>query len=302
MKLFEAVKKFTDTINKGDVEAQLTELNQQAKGKYTELFTRMESVFKGTNTFKSKTAKDIQTAFSRSEQKYKDNFVVVTSKAVQAVADHTQTLLDILAELKINTLARDALDYRTATLLQYVDSLSWYMEFARGIAIVVYEAEVNAFKGQPEVDAYARSVLTPKNISNFVNITNILLKHRKDLKQVIYDLPTMLVNEENDALAKNTLGLRKVDALGMTGLFEIFNPLRWIYGVNRFFSDWKLNSLQVMKEDLEYLELRHQELIQRREGKVDARLEKIIENYKESIETKRFKIKKIENEILKGGN
>lgn len=297
MKLFETVKKFTDTIAKGDVESQLTEINQQAKGKYTELYTRMESIFKDSRSFKSKTANELQAAFNKSGQKYKDNFIMVVSKAVQAVGDHSQMLLDILNEMKVNTLARDALDYRTATVLQHVDNLTWYLEYARGLAIIIYEAEVNAFKQQPEVDAYSRAALSPRNVSNFITLTNILLKHRKDLKDVIYDMPTMIVNEDNDALARNTLGLRKVDALGTSGLFEIFNPLRWIYGVNRFFSDWKLNKLQVMKEDLEYLELRHQELIQRREGKEDARLEKIIENYKEEIEKKRYKIKKIEDSI-----
>lgn len=299
MKLTENINRFTDVINKPDVEAQVNELQQLAAGKYTDLFARMDEGFKNVR-WGSQVTKTVQQQFDRSNNQFKGNYITVVGEAIKAVGAHTQILLDLLAEIKQSTLARNALDYKTATIISYVENLTWYLEFARGLAIATYESEINAINKDPAVSAFIKNTLTPRNVANFILLTATLLKHRKDLKKVIYDLPQMTVSEESETLVQSSEGRAKINALGLLDITAIFNPLRWIYAARRIYSDWKMANIQVLEKDLEYLELRHQELILAREGKKDARLEERIQNYSEAIATARHKLKKLEQDIQEG--
>ena len=299
MKLTENINRFTDVINKPDVEAQVNELQQLAAGKYTDLFVRMNDVFKDAR-WGSLVTKNVQQMFDKSNNQFKGNYVFVVGEAVKAIGVHTQILLELLAEIKQSTLARNALDYKTATIISYVENLTWYLEFARGLAIATYECEINALNKDPQVSAYIKNNLTQRNVANFILITATLLKHRKDLKKVIYDLPQLTVSEESETLVQSTEGRAKINALGLLDITAIFNPLRWIYAARRIYSDWKMANIQLLEKDLEYLELRHQELILARQDKKDARLEERIQNYNEAIATARHKLKKLEQDIKEG--
>lgn len=302
MKIVDSVKGLIDVFPKSDVEQKVEELRAQSAGKDKEIFAKFDKAL-GKSRLASPLAHRAQKTFDEVNRSWRGNYVSVINEAVKLIPTQAEQIGKILAGYRNSNIVRDTIDYPTAAMIQYTTSLDWFLTAARSLAIATYDAEISIIADTRVNETYVASQLNGQVIRDIALICRMILKYDKKFDKVIYDLPDLVVNEESARGVK--AGMFKSNLLGsdiLDNLLSIFNPLRWTYAVGKLFSELKIKRLQSMKKEVEVLELKDQYYKQlKAEGRKDARLETIIENLEEEINSLNYDIKELEEEIQSKG-
>lgn len=300
MNIVEQVKGLLDVFPKSDLEQKLEEIRAQAAGKDKDIFARFNEAL-GKNRLQSHLAKRTQKVFDQINPRWRSNYVAVINEAILTIPVQADKLGKVLASYRSESIVRSTIDYPTAAIIQYTTNLDWFLKAARSLAIATYDSELSIIAERRVNETYIRSNLTDKVLVDIAFICSVILKHNDKIDKVIYDLPDLVVNEESARGIRS--GVFKTNLLGsdlLDNLLGYFNPLRWSYGVNKFFSELKVLRIQRMEKELQLLELEHQYYLKvkaSKGGERDARLEEIIKNLEEEISSISYEIKEKEQEI-----
>lgn len=303
MNITQTVKGLIDVFPKSDLEQKLEEIRAKAAGKDKDIFEQFNKAL-GQQRLKSPLAVRTQKAFDRANPRFRGNYVLALNEAMKHIPVQADQLGKILAGYRTESIVRATIDFPTAAILQYTTNLDWFLKAARALVIATYDSELSVIADTRVNESYIRSQLNDQVLHDIAYLVSVIMKHNNKLDKVIYDLPDLVVNEESMKGVKS--GVFKTNLLGsdiLDNLLGYFNPLRWVFGVNKFFSELKIKNLQKMQKEQLLLEHKHQYYLSLRDkGNRDARLENIINNLEEEINSLNYEIKEIEDEIRESAN
>lgn len=295
-KLSDSLKKYNSTIKVADITTHLEKVKKDLDKKYLPMFKDLSKDFKNTQ-FKGEVGVFVTNIFKDANPAWKENPIVILNETLIKIDKQLVWLEAYFDTMKTPTLLRDALDYKTATILQLINYHSQVLEYSRMIAIVLIDEQMHLLDNAHEVPKhYRKTILTgAPTIASLAKFCERSLNKRKDLEKIVYDLPEIIVTDDSEMVIKSNFGGTAYDILGLDAIFSI--PLKIAFFVTRSISEVRMYHLDIAKEELELLEMKRQEYALALQGKSDARLEKIIEHYDEEIETKRYKLRALEEKV-----
>lgn len=298
MKIVETVKGLIDVFPKSELEQKVEELRAQSAGTDKDIFAQFDKAL-GKARLASPLATRTQKQFDEINRRWRGNYVSVINEAVKVIPVQAEQIGKMLASYRNSNIVRDTIDYPTAAMIQYVETLDWFLKAARSLSLATYDAEISVIAETRVNQTYIATNLSNKVVRDIAIICSMILKYDKKFDKVIYELPDLVVNEES--MRGVASGMFKSNLLGsdiLENVLEVFNPLRWTYAVGKLFSELKIARLRSKEKEVEALELKHQYYMQlKADGRKDARTETIIENLEEEIATLNYEIKEITDEI-----
>jgi hypothetical protein len=153
------------------------------------------------------------------------------SKATISVLNsllETLTYLEsVVVESFDDEIARDGLTYRKATILRWVDLVIFMTDYSRTLLRHIVGMEDAQSLGHPHDLAPGDIRYLEKNLSTYAGILAVAAEGKKAFTKALDEIPEILVDDENDAVVKSTLGAARADALQLGFLSPSTSPIYW---------------------------------------------------------------------------
>lgn len=221
------------------------------------------------------------------------NFIYVIYEVAQRIEDNGSTLIKVVEEMFGSGVIADAITYRKASILKYVEAMTFFQRYARCLLRTVYIKETNM------VD---ESVNEHENINNFE--LEWLAKNEDDfigsllglsLKSSIFvsslkETPDSVVNSDNiDIVSKVSGG--KIDPFKLNFINANLNI---IYHIRMYAAEWQHANYEAALQERKTIELRIMHMQNILDGKKDPKLEEQILYNEGRLDKLNYKIKKME--------
>lgn len=247
--------------------------------------------FNGTETQEFAKEFDRQTKTS-----FRGNYIQVTSEVLKRAVDNL-TLCEALVDKMFSAdITRDALSYRKANLLQYIDSIKFLIKYSRKLLHWTYVVETNKVQGSLDVVGGPLTPAEQKYLWDnrqlfFAAITNVGLKPT-DVESKLDQVPDIVVNPDSADAVTRTVGASKLDPFrfGFISAGQ-YNPFRWI---GERLAERDVEEYKQAVEERRVLEYRLLQMKQANEGKSDARLQQTIEYHENRLQKLNFAIAEME--------
>lgn len=238
----------------------------------------------------------------------KDAFLTDITIALEVIGKEAEVLLMKLRDENINAVMSESLDTKHALAIQFITLSEFVCEFTRATLIVVAEYENTKRKPEGKVDSgmekYFRKNFTEQHLNAFAQVVGFFkAKRKEDTVEAIYKLPDIKVDETVINTVISTEGRDAVDPSGISvlSIFHVINPIAWVYAGRKIWSELKLKWLALVQDELDYLETRHQELLEiQQRGDTTIGTQRRIENYRDAIDVKRSQVKRIKEKLGDG--
>lgn len=257
------------------------------------------------DTFDNKLLSPVGKELSKELERYHRSLTAKTLFAkllvgVTVIAREAALLEKSLDSDNIESVMREALNVKEAQIIQFITLADYYLEVVRALMVVIQEAEVYHLRG----DKLERSSLKyidenfgGEKLSSVASLLGFFVtKEKEEVVSKIYDLPDIKVDPTILSTIQSTEGNVKIDPAGFNPL-NIFNPTFYAFTAQKLWSEIKFYRLEKAQKEMEYLELRHQELVLLREGRNNPALERKIGIYQDDIQTLRVKINRIKERM-----
>ena len=225
-----------------------------------------------------------------------DEFFAQIAKACTIITAESESLENFLSDDARQIIMRETLNIKDAQILEFLAVSDFFLNTARTLMVAVAEFEIAKLRGSAMDTAslkYWSVNITKEVVLGFANSLAFFLNHDKgDVIEKIYDLPDIRVDKDILETVQSTEGRNKIDPVGLN-LLNIINPIAWMYSAQKAWSEFKLYRLELNTDELEYLELRYQELLLERQDRSNPDMEKKIKLYMDTIQIKRTKIERI---------
>lgn len=257
--------------------------------------------------FTNPVIKDIIRSATRFNTKLReDQFLTQVATAVKITGEQANVLVSYLRDEKVAVIMADTLDTKHALAIQFINVAQYLTEFTRSLLIVIAELEVATRKSESverSAASYIKQNMTPANISAYASVIGYFLSREKEkIITEIYNMPDIKVDEMILTTVRSTDGGAGVDPSGLSVL-NIINPFAWFYAVGRVVSDLKLWWLRLQEDELNYLTVRYQQLLElQQNGQDSLQTQKLVTNYSNAIDEKRAKIKTLRRRLGDGND
>lgn len=224
------------------------------------------------------------------------NSVRLVYEALKFSQDHLDALESLGNRILSDDVARSAMTYQKAALLQTVQTVGFMVRYARTWLnwVLIEEAYATETPGsQPSANVMKNPELDylSQYQESFFHALTVTLQSARDLEKTIKETPDALVEEDTYGVSRQTLGLTKIDPLRM-GLFSVsWNP---IYHVAMAVAEWQAARYKAAKEEAKLLELRLLQLEQEYRETPNAKLQENVEYNQERLDKLKYKLKKLE--------
>lgn len=284
MGLFKIINTLPESFSKTQVTDNLETIHQDLRDNALPMYESLKDIF-GGKAFTSKWAenffKHLKNRVGRVTAK---SFIEPTLKGLNVVDERLGELEKLTEDQFVDDISIHALNVKRVNILTYIDAISFFVIYARRLAVVTTKIEINALS--EDVTSEMQDIL-PYNIEwlnsrrdSWLAILDILISGKGDLTKVVDGLPDLAINPTN-AKALEAVH-RNLDPLGFGFIPVVFNPA---YHIGHWLAEWQVNRLNTAVAEKEILEVQVMNLKLLKEGRNDARLQKSIEY----IEDKRLK-------------
>lgn len=233
--------------------------------------------------FTSKLYKDYEVALHR-HANYNQPAITLLIRSIE----NLQNIFPFLEkEIRANfgpQVATASMTYDSVNVLRYLDSVGFYIRYARKFILKVVADEAAQLGGTPpEMIRHEREYLE-NNLGNFAGLLLTMLKNDGELKQVFRKVSTAVIDETTADLAFKSLGQEKIDPMKLAS----FSPQQnWFMSFGKWLVEWQVARYRSGKEDLTALQMRLQEMrellatgkaspvIQKQIQRLEARIEKL---------------------------
>lgn len=239
--------------------------------------------------FKSNAAKDIQSSFLRSV-KGKSLF-----DAMADTMENTLVLLGFIQEyaerIFSNTEANIGLTYSKAMTLRLTQAAEVANVYSRRLINYIYWLESEALGSEVVGPKQGEIDWLDSNFDSYCVAMKALQKDKDQLEQSFKQLPDAVVSSNTEMTFTSTLGLNKIDPLGLNQLSVRWNPF---YLIGMLVAEWQVDRYKQAKDELQLLEYRKLQIERLREKGQDAKLDQEIEYLQERITGVHAKLDKME--------
>ena len=224
--------------------------------------------------------------------------------AILETLENSVKVLDFISK-KSDTLYADnesnlGLTFQKATYLRVVSAITFTNDFSRKFLNYVYVLETSTV----DSDFQIKDSITPAEIKfvedNFVSFCtciSILQNSIESIQTNVDNLPDAIVSETSESAFESTMGISKIDPLGLRGFtIPITVSAKWnpFYFIGSVFADFQVAAYKAAKEEHELLQLRKLNLEKIYEKKPDARLQKEMEYLSNRISGLNYELSKTE--------
>lgn len=214
-----------------------------------------------------------------------DNMIVASYKIFQQLKKHSEILEKRLENDFGTDIAKDALTYRQANLLQLHEMVGFTLNFAQLLLRFVYVAEAAKFEDsdmtlaesvQPaDMDALRAGFMA------YCQAMNVLGDPHTDFQVSLDSIPDAVVKAESIGAMQSTVGAKRMDPFKIGLLPPILSP---IYHVRMLVAEYQSNRFHRAREEKELMQLHLAHLKRLAEGKPDAKLRQEIAYYESRVD------------------
>lgn len=251
--------------------------------------------------FNGKETQDFAKEFDRmTKTQFRGNYVQVTAEVLKRAGDNLALIETLVDHMFSADITREALSYKKATVLQYIDSINLLLRYSRKLLRWTYVIETNKVKGDLSVvggeitPAEQQWLWDRNNRQMFFSAINIVGMKPDEVKGRIDEVPDIIVNPDNADAVSRTVGPAKLDPFkfGFIGAGS-YNPIRW---VRERVAEWQVENYKAAQEEKRVLEYRLLAMKQANEGKSDPKLEQAIAYSENRLQKLNFKLAEMEAE------
>lgn len=208
----------------------------------------------------------------------------------------------------IEFILKENLEMKQGYIIHFLACCEFMDRYIRSMLIVVTELESAAFNNRPverNTLTYLDMVMEAQRVRCFTDFVDYLLSRKKEkIIEDLYKMPALDIDDSVIRAVTSTGGPTAVDPAGLSvtgsigSLLNLINPVAWIYATNKAWSEFLFWRLEENEAEINYLERRHQELVEQQErGGTTVATAKSIERYKERITVVRATIKRIRSKL-----
>lgn len=190
--------------------------------------------------------------------------------------------------------ATAGITYDAVNVLRYLDSVGFYIRYARKFLLKVIADEAIALGGTRQDLVRAEIEYLEENLDNFTGLFTAMYQSETELKQSFRKVSTAVVDEATSDLAIRSLGNQKIDPMRLAN----FSPQKnWIFSIGKTMVEWQVNRYRGAKADLAALQMRLQEMRElQQSGKASPKMQKLIVDLETRVEKLDAKIARIEED------
>ena len=295
MSIFNYFKTLIPSLEKRTI---LEDINNSAGELKTSTLPILKSAQKpmGQDSYKFKNA-DVE-AFSKkfkrdNKSQIKGNFIAVSFEVANRIDENLPTVIKAVEAMFENGLIASAITYRKASLLKYIESISFFQKYVRKLVHQTYVLECGALGDASSVG----SSLTEgevnwlkENEDAFIGcMLGLSLKSAAFLES-LEETPDMVVNPD-------TIDNVNVMSGGKTDPFKmnfISTNVNLIYHVRMRIAEYQHAKYEAALQERKAIELRILHMQNLNEGKADPKVEQQIQYNEARLEKLNYKIKKME--------
>jgi hypothetical protein len=190
--------------------------------------------------------------------------------------------------------AKAALTYRQANLLQLQEATGFVLKYAQLLLRYVYVAEATQYK---DSDVTLLESIKPADhdtlkagFTSFTGALNILVDPKQDFGKGLDEIPDIVIKPEAMSGLQSTLG-RKLDPFHVGFLPPLFNP---IYHVRMLVAEWQTNRFHKAQAEQALMQTHLLHLKKLESGKPDAKLRQEIQYYEDQVDKSSAKLADME--------
>lgn len=245
--------------------------------------------------FEARDVQDFDRVFQRSVRTdLSGNFIDISHEAMRRAKEMVEKIDTSLDKYFGRDVTAEGMTYTRLNVLRYLECVSFASRYVRKLLLWTYQQEQAAASrpiGQPFTKAEIKWLF--ENRQAFFLCIKVLAKKVQDVEKVFRNIPDMVVVPEEVEMAKETVGVQRLDPL-QTNLIPVkLNP---IYHVRMAIAEWQVNRYKAAQEEKRAMEYRLLALKESREGKEDAKLEQTIEYTEDRLKKLNYKLAKIEED------
>ena len=247
----------------------------------------------GKGNFKSDFANHYQERFEkRFEGKETGNLIGTIHKQLEGVSEKIPVVSRLVENSFADDITRNAMTVLRVNVLQYLETISFTVQYARRLLISLVAFEVNAFNQNIETDILDGELLwLEDNFATFGTCLNILDTTPEKLEETMGTVPDVSVNADNVDSVIAMVGNDKVDPMKMGFIPVMLNPC---YHIGMRIAEWHADQYQKAINEREMLQYRLLQYKVVETGRNDAALERKIKITQDRIEKLNYKIAKAE--------
>jgi len=191
-------------------------------------------------------------------------------------------------------IASGSMTYDAVNVMRYLDSVGFYVRYARKFLLKIVADEATALGGTPQDLVKGEREYLEQNLANFAGLLPSMIKSEGELRQTFRKVSTAVVDSATADLAFTSLGKDKIDPLRIAN----FSPQEnWLMSVGRMWVEWQVARHKSAQEDLAALKMRLVELEElKRNGKASPAVQKAIGRLEDRISKLDARLKKVEED------
>ena len=189
---------------------------------------------------------------------------------------------------------KDNITYKKVMLIQLYDAHCFFIDYARRLLLVIYSFESPAYlSGEEDSIPYSKAELLEieEGFDTFLKVSSIFARSGDNATRVLEQIPEAKFEPNELAVAKSTLGLNKIDPMGLGFSPTTMNPI-WYLGT--MWEEMQHSKYEAAKEERKALELRLIQMRLEQQSKRDATNDRAIEYSESRLRNLNLKIAKME--------
>lgn len=247
----------------------------------------------GKENFKSDFANGYQERFDkRFDGKATGNIIGTIAKQLEGISEKLPIISQMVENSFADDITRNAMTILRVNVLQYLESISYTVQYARRLLISIVAYEVNAYNEHIDVDIIDGELLwLEDNFATFVTCLNVLDTTDEKLKDTLKDIPDVAVNPDSVDNVIAMVGKDKADPMQFGFIPVMLNPA---YHIGMRIAEWQADQYRKSVDEREMLQYRLLQYKLVEAGKGDAALERKIKITQDRIDKLNYKIAKAE--------
>ena len=253
--------------------------------------------------YEAKSLQEFQKQFDRKVDsgRVKGNYISVVFVALGNANDVLKMLENQAEAIYKTDVIRDNMTFLKVNVLQLIESISFYSQYASKLLTLTYRAETNHLENNismmgKELKAVEQKYMM-ENMGYFFQLSQTFLDGPDKVKKTLKEIPDMAVDADQMPIITKTVGLNKLDPFKFGFIPVRFNP---IYHVRMAVAEYQVQRYKTAQEERKMLELRLLHLKDLVEGvpveERNAKLQQQIEYNETRLEKLKYKLIKMEED------
>jgi hypothetical protein len=300
MKILNYISSLLPSFERQRILNDIASLQAELSGTTLKMYGDAGATF-AKNKFKAKVNVEFDTDF---HGKLRDNRSVNFVSAIEAILKSVPAKLSYLEGL-VNAnyatdMTREAITYQKATVLKYLEVVSFTLSYADRLLLDTLAAETFQNNNASQLIGTNQAPAIYKWMSahrlDFLNAMCVLAMPLDETREKIESIPDITAIPSNADTVRETVGPAKLDPLGLGFMITTwFNP---IYHSRMAFAEWQVERFKAKQEEKRALEYRLFALQESYTNKKDPKLEQQIQYSEGRLQSLNHKLSQLESDYI----